>query len=56
MLKSGILPSFGGSYTSAIYMHTMLEQAPVSGFAIACMKTELEHGSLNFIPFIQLLQ
>ena len=29
---------------AAICMHTMFEQAPVSGLAITCMKTVLEHG------------
>ena len=31
-------------------MHTMFEQAPVSGLAITCMKTVLEHGSFYVIP------
>ena len=30
----------------------MFEQAPVSGLAITCMKTVLEHGSFYIIPFI----
>ena len=33
-------------------MHTMFEQAPISGLTITCMKTVLEHGSFYSIPFI----
>ena len=36
-------PSEVHPHTSAICMHTMFEQAPVSGLAITCMKTVLEH-------------
>ncbi|MGO5199096.1 hypothetical protein ACTQ1R_03085 [Prevotellaceae bacterium LCP21S3_C11] len=56
MLKSGILPSFGGSSTYICYMHTMFEQAPISGLAITCMKTVLEHGSFYVISFMLFLQ
>ena len=44
------------SHTSAICMYTMFEQVPVSGLAITCMKTVLEHGCFNVIPFMLLLQ
>lgn len=37
-------------------MHTMFEQAPISGLAITCMKTVLEHGSFYVIPFMLFLQ
>ena len=49
-------PSEVHPHTSAICMHTMFEQAPVSGLAITCMKTVLEHGCFNVIPFMLLLQ
>ena len=43
-------PSEVHPHTSAICMHTMFEQAPISGLAITCMKTVLEHGCFNVIP------
>ena len=49
-------PSEVHPHTSAICMHTMFEQAPISGLAITCMKTVLEHGCFNVIPFMLLLQ
>ena len=45
-------PSEVHPHTSAICMHTMFEQAPISGLTITCMKTVLEHGSFYIIPFI----
>ena len=49
-------PSEVHPHTSAICMHTMFEQAPVSGLAITCMKTVLEHGGFYVIPFMLFLQ
>ena len=31
-------------HASAVCMDTVLEQAPVSGLAVACVETVLEHG------------
>ena len=33
-------------------MDTVLEQAPVSGLAVACVETVLEHGRLNVVAFV----
>ena len=49
-------PSEVHPHTSAICMHTMFEQAPISGLAITCMKTVLEHGGFYVIPFMLFLQ
>ena len=39
-----------------MHAYRCLSKAPVSGLAITCMKTVLEHGSLNVISFMLLLQ
>ena len=49
-------PSEVHPHTSAICMHTMFEQTPISGLAITCMKTVLEHGCFYVIPFMLFLQ
>ncbi|CDD33724.1 unknown [Bacteroides sp. CAG:714] len=34
----------------------MFKQAPVSGLAITCVKTVLEHNCFNVVPFVLLFQ
>ena len=33
-------------------MDAVLEQAPISGLAVACVETILEHGRLNVVAFV----
>lgn len=35
-------------------MDAVLEQAPISGLAVACVETVLEHGRLNVVAFVLL--
>ncbi len=48
-------PSEVHPHASAESMDTVLQQAPVSGFAVACMETVLEHGCLDVISLVLLL-
>ena len=35
-------------------MQAVLQQSPVAGFVVACMKTVLEHGGFDVVPFVPL--
>ena len=48
-------PSEVHPHASAESMDTVFAQAPVSGLAVACVETVLEHGSLDVVAFVLLL-
>ena len=45
-------PSEVHPHASAESMDTVLAQAPVSGLAVACVETVLEHGGLDVVALV----
>ena len=48
-------PSEVHPHGTRVCLHTVLEQAPVAGLAIARVETVLEHGGLDVIPLVLFL-